>query len=76
MNATRKMANYIRSKGISIKKIATVTKIPVNILYTSFQMNENGRKRPLRVDEFLAICTFLEEDPMKFRVTAEESQAC
>lgn len=76
MNATRKMASYIRSKGISIKKIAEATQIPLPALYVSFRMNETGRKRPLRVDEFLAICTFLEEDPMRFRVTEEEVQAC
>lgn len=67
MNATRKMASYIRSKGISIKAIAEATNLTTGVLYPSLRTRTTGRTRPLRVDEFLAICAFLEADPFDFR---------
>lgn len=67
MKATRKMANYIRSKGISIKFIADATNLTTGVLYPSLKIKTTGRIRPLRVDEFLAICAFLEVDPFDFQ---------
>lgn len=64
MNATKKLAIFIKEKGISIRSISNATKLSESILYASLG---SGRGRELRADEFLAICTFLEVDPMKFK---------
>lgn len=67
MNATKKMASYIKAKGVSIKAIAAATKLSTGVLYPSLQVRSARRTRPLRVDEFLAICAFLEVDPLEFK---------
>lgn len=63
MNATKALAAYIKEKGISIKAIADVTELSEGVLYPSLG---SGRGRELRADEFLAICVFLEVDPLRF----------
>ena len=65
MNATKALAAFIKEKGISIKTLSEATKLSEGILYPSLG---SGRGRELRADEFLAICVFLEVDPMRFRV--------
>lgn len=58
--ATGKIRDYVKDKGIKIKAIAKHTNIAPGALYSSF-----SGLRPLRADEFLAVCAFLDLDPMK-----------
>ncbi|MDD4715905.1 MAG: helix-turn-helix transcriptional regulator [Oscillospiraceae bacterium] len=60
--ATGKIRNYVKEKGITIKAISRHTNIAPGALYSSF-----SGLRPLRADEFLAVCSFLGIDPMKLR---------
>jgi len=59
------MAEYIKEKGILVSVISRATGITQNTLYASF-----SGKRELRADEYLAICAFLEKDPLDFKQTA------
>ena len=61
---TKRLANYIREKGIALTQISAHTSIPYSVLRDS--LSSNQRNRPLRIDEFIAICKFLEKDPMDF----------
>ncbi len=64
-NVTREVSRYIREKGIRISAISRGTEIPDSRLYNSL-----SGKRPLRADEYIAICGFLEKDPKYFCKTA------
>lgn len=68
MRTTTALANYVKEKGITISSIAEKTGISVNILYRSL----SDLTRPLRFDEALAICVYLELDPMRFWKDEEE----
>jgi hypothetical protein len=63
--ATRMVANYIKQKDISIKAISGCTNISSNILRRSL----DKLVRPLRANEFLAICDFLKKNPNDFKKT-------
>lgn len=65
MTATQKMAEYVNEMGISINTIAKKTGLSTNVLYPSLSL-KSKRQRELRVDEFLAICFFLDKDPRGF----------
>ena len=54
---TKKLSEYVRSKGINLSKMSRDTGIPYVSLYDSL-MNES-RDRDLRVGEFFTICRFL-----------------
>ena len=54
---TKKLSEYVRSKGINLSKMSRDTGIPYVSLYDSL-MNES-RDRDLRVGEFFIICRFL-----------------
>ncbi len=54
---TKKLSEYVRSKGINLSKMSRDTGIPYVSLYDSL-MNES-RDRDLRVGEFFVICRFL-----------------
>jgi len=62
---TQLVSNYVRNKGINLKKMSDATGIPYTVIYDSLQ-NKN-RDRDLRVGEFLEICEFLEVDPKTFK---------
>lgn len=62
--ATGKMADFIQEKGISLTSLAENTQITYNALYASL----GSRRRPLKADELLIICDFLELDPRRFIV--------
>lgn len=64
MYITKRLAAYIELKGIDIKQISKGTGIAYEALYDSLR-NKN-RNRPLRADEYFAICRFLEKDPSEF----------
>ena len=61
---TKRLSKYIKDKGISFRKIAEATGMPYTAVYDS--LGDNERSRPLRIDEYIAICKFLEKDPMDF----------
>ena len=63
MTATKKLAEYLNRRGISIAAILKATGLSKQPLYMSLG---SGRGRELRADEFLKICAFLEVDPMMF----------
>lgn len=56
---TKKLANFIRLKGIALTRISIETGIPYSTLHNSMKY-----ERPLRADEFLKICEFVGIDPM------------
>lgn len=61
--ATKKLADYIKEKGIAITAISSTTKIPYSALWSS--LSPSGT-RDLRADEFLAVCLFLEKKSYGF----------
>ena len=58
--ATLAIAAHTEWLGVPIAKISRGTDIPYGILRRSLAYKE----RPLRADEFLAICKFLGVDPL------------
>ena len=70
MNTTQLLSDYIRGRGFSQKAISNATGIPTSILYPSLARTV---RRPLRADEFLAICIYLQVDPMSFYPTEEKA---
>ena len=58
------IADYIESKGISLRVAAYRTGISYYALYDS--LVNKKRNRELRASEFLALCEFLGKDPMDF----------
>lgn len=67
---TRNVAMYVEEKGINISKMARDTKISYAALYTS--LCDKERDRPLRADELLSICDFLDIDPRNFSQKEEQ----
>ena len=64
IDSTSKMvADYIRQKDIPISKISQNTAISNNNLHKSL----TELIRPLRANEFLAICAFLKKNPNVFK---------
>lgn len=61
-NATIALSEYIKKKGITMTSISKNTNISVSKLQRSLSEN----KRALRTDEFLEICNYIEQNPMKF----------
>lgn len=60
--ATKNLVKYVEEKGISVAAISKNTGFSPGVLYPSFK-----NKRALRADEFLAICSFLEKNPLDFK---------
>lgn len=60
-NATNALSKYIKQRGISISAISAGTNIKPGSLYPSL-----SGTRPLRADEFLAICNFVGANPQNF----------
>ena len=61
--ATQLLADYIKQEDIPIKVISEHTNISRNILHKSL----DELLRPLRANEFLAICDFLKKTPNDFK---------
>lgn len=66
---TNKISDYIKEKGISIKRIAEKTGISYQVLYSCFDKNS---KRQLKADELISVCTFLEIDLTSLSTNATE----
>ena len=62
---TENVKRYIQDKGISIANLAKKTGCNYDGIVASVG-NATNRDRPLRAEEFLAICKFLEVDPWMF----------
>ena len=60
---TKTLASYIKQKGIPIKELSISTDISDYVLHRSLKK----LVRPLRANEFLAICAFLEMNPNDFK---------
>lgn len=60
----KKLAAYIKSKGINLSVMARETQIPYMSLYDSF-FNAK-RTRPIKGQELVDVCTFLSVNPMDF----------
>ncbi|WP_353852929.1 helix-turn-helix transcriptional regulator [Dehalobacter restrictus] len=60
---TEMVANYIKQKGIPIKELSRNTGISEYTLDRSL----NKLVRPLRTNEFLTICAFLDKNPNDFK---------
>lgn len=61
MSLEERVASEVRRRGIKITAMAKATGIPYSVLQPSLKS-----RRPLRADEFFAICDFLETDPKEF----------
>ena len=66
--ATKRLAQYVKRRGINIAMISAGTNIAAGDLYPSF-----SGIRPMRADEFLAVCGYLGIDPMQ--LTQEDQTA-
>lgn len=62
--ATRKISEYVRTKGFNLSEVSRKTGLPYMALYDS--LANDKRNRDLRVDEFLILCKHLEVDPIIF----------
>ena len=62
--ATSRLGQYIKAKGFTISAISKGTNIPYFVLYDS--LSNKKRLRNLRATEFLAVCSFIGQDPYKF----------
>lgn len=60
--ATKNLADLIKSKGMAISVISKATGKPYDALWASL-----SGSRPMRADEFLAVCCFVGVDPMSLR---------
>lgn len=69
MSVEGKIAEVIRKRGFKIKAISNETGIP----YSALQPALKGR-RPLRADEFFALCDFLQLDPAEFKPDVTKSE--
>ena len=59
-----KVSAHVRKMGVNLSKMSRDTKIPYVSLYNSLFNSESDRE--LRAKEYVAICKFLEKDPMGF----------
>lgn len=71
MVVTRELSKYLDEKGISITALSKATGYTLNVLYPS--LKKDG-KRPLRADEYLNICKFIEVEPFRFLVTKKDGE--
>lgn len=69
MTVTEELAKYICNRGYSLKAIMNATGLQRGIVYSSLGKTT---RRPLRADEFLSVCAFLQVDPMDFYNKSEQ----
>lgn len=61
---TKRLSKYVKERNINISAMARDTKIPYAAIYNS--LCDSERDRSLRDNELLAICSYLEVNPMNF----------
>lgn len=64
MGVTEKVALYIDKRAINLSELSRKCDVEYAALYAS--LRDRSRKRELRADEFLRICSVLSIDPMIF----------
>lgn len=62
MTIEEKVAAEVKRRGIKVTAMAEATNISYSILQPCLKS-----RRPLRADEFLAVCDFLSVDPRIFK---------
>ncbi len=67
---TQRVADYVRSKGISTAKISEMTGVGYQILCNCF---DNNKSRQLKADELLLVCRFLGVNPYDFMDTPKKA---
>ncbi len=70
-HTTKALSRYISERGVQMSTISEATKIPYASLWGS--LSKNG-SRPLRADEFLAVCHFIGKSPFDFFAGISESR--
>lgn len=63
-NLEKNLGDYLRKERVNLSEVARKTGIAYELLYDSL-MNKN-RTREIRGKELLAVCGFLNVDPMNF----------
>lgn len=67
MCTSKNVASYIKEKGINISAMSRATGIKRGKLHASLSEKVSEEKRrPLRDEELLKVCDFLEVNPMDF----------
>lgn len=64
MSATKNLAKYTKEKAINLSAMARATGIQYSVLYAS--LGDKNRDRPLSIDEAIAVCKFLDVNPIEF----------
>lgn len=67
--STRNLGNFIREKGTTLAAISEATAIPYQRLWMNLSESDSANKaapRGLQAGEFLAVCKFLDKNPMDF----------
>lgn len=67
MSVAKNVSEYIKDKNINVSAMARATGISLGTLYQSVSpCVEEKKRRQLRDDEFIAVCKYLEKNPMDF----------
>lgn len=67
MCISKNIANYVKEKGINISAMSRATGIKRGKLHASLSESViEEKRRPLRDEELLKVCDFLEVNPMVF----------
>lgn len=70
MSLEKNLAKFIKQKGINLSMMAREIEIPYIQLYDS--LFNKKKKRELRSSELIAVCKFLEVNPMDFAEQKED----
>lgn len=70
MGVTKNLSLYVKNKGINISAISRATGIKRGTLHASLSGSvQEDKRRPLRDEELLKVCAFLNVNPMEFAET-------
>lgn len=71
MSLEKNLAKFIKQKGINLSMMAREIEIPYIQLYDS--LFNKKKNRELRSSELIAVCKFLEVNPMDFAEQKEDA---
>lgn len=67
MSVSKNLSLYIKEKGINLSALSRATGIKRGILHSSLSDTlDDNKRRPLRDDELVKICGYLDLNPMEF----------
>lgn len=67
MNVTKNLSVYVAEKGINLSVLSRATGIKRGVLHKSLSgAVADEKRRPLKGEELIKICRFLDVDPLKF----------